>query len=205
VHDNGETTQPFSGYIDSRDESSDGSSLDRGIDFVVLRFSESVRDLGTGPGGGLTEDSFVVSSSGAAPSVIHVEDSKNPLVILELSGPIAVGAWTTIRANVEDLAGNVIASEGDLGPDMDEPDRVDIGFLPCDVDQNGDVEALDLLRFRQMYTGRFENPVGDAEDYIDIDRSGLIQPLDLLRFRQLFRGTGSATQAWNGVTLSDRP
>ncbi len=205
VHDGGVTTSPFSGYIDSRNESSNGTDLDLGIDTVWILFSEPVRDIDA-EGGGLTDGSFAVVSSGPnTPSVETVDDSQNPLVKLTLSSTIQPGQWTTILIDVVDIAGNPILNLGDLGADNNEPDRIDIGFLPCDVDQSGTVQALDLLRFRQMSNGVFENPLGVDEDYIDIDRNGSNQPLDLLRFRQLFLGSGNATQAWSGASLPNRP
>ena len=90
---------------------------------------------------------------------------------------------------------------GDAGPGVDEPDRVDVAFLPGDVDQSGLVQPLDLLRFRQIVFGTFSPPQGTSEDFIDTDRNGELEPLDLLRFRQLVQGTGSATQAWAGAML----
>ena len=51
------------------------------------------------------------------------------------------------------MSGIPIDNRGDLGPGMNESDRVDIGFLPDDIDQNGIVQPLDLLRFRQLLTG----------------------------------------------------
>lgn len=205
VHDGGVSTVPFSGYIDCRAESSNGLDLDRGIDQIVITFSEPVRNGEGIEGGGLTEDAFSVSGSAAGyPTVQSIDATQNPRVIVFFSGPIPVGEWTTISADVEDLADNPIPSAGNQG-DADEPDRVDLGFLPADIDQNRAVQPLDLLRFRQMLQGTFHNPHGTDLDYADIDRNGALEPLDLLRLRQLILGTGIATRPWNGETLGPIP
>jgi hypothetical protein len=206
VHEDGET-QPYSGYIDPRSESSDGVQLDRGIDTIYLKFNEPVKDHGTLEGGGLTADSFIVATTGAAsaPTVVSVDDSQNPLIVLTLSGPITPGQWTTIKADVDDLFGNRINDFGNQGPDVDEPDRIDIGFLPGDVDQNMVVQPLDLMRFRAIVTGVFDVEEGDNVDFADIDRNGVIEPLDLFFYRQLIRGGGNATQAWAGESISQQP
>jgi len=113
-----------------------------------------------------------------------------------------VREWTTIRADVEDLCGNAIINEGNRGPNVAEPDRLDFLFLPADVDQNGGVQPADLLRFRQIMAGSFEPGQGLVTDYIDTDRSGTINPIDLLRHRQLLSGTDRATRVWLGLTAN---
>lgn len=206
VHDGGLSTFPFSGYIDPRNESSDGSTLDRGIDSLVITFSKAVRDFGASAGDGITRAAF--SITGVAPSypeIASVEQLSDTSFRLNLAGPIPVGEWTTIVADVEDLSGIRIEHPDELGPDGDEPDRIDIGFLPCDVDQDGAVRPIDLLRFRQIMQGTLDFPKGEDEDYVDVDRNGLLQPLDLLRFRQLFVGSGDATRVWGIEVLGARP
>lgn len=204
VHDSGQSTNPFTGYIDPRAESSDGKSLDLGVQQVAIRFSEPVRDVGST--GGVTASAFTVTSTGlGAPVVTEVDDSANPMIRLTLSGPIRVQQWTTIVADVEDQAGNRIEKVGNQGPGVNETDRVDIGYLPCDVTQDGTVEPVDLLRFRQIIVGAFQNPEGEDLDYVDTNRNGVIEPIDLLFFRQLLLGTGNATQPWLLETIVDRP
>ncbi len=205
VHDAGTTTFPHSGYVDSRMESSDGEAFDMGVDTLSILFSEQVRDAGAEDATLSTSAFTLMGDAPSYPSVISILSADNTLVQVELSGPVPAGFWTTIVADVEDLAGNPIASSGDQGPGVNEPDRIDIGFLPCDIDQSGVVQALDLLRFRQMFNGVFQNPEGEDLDYIDMDRNGVIQALDLLRIRQELSGTGNATQSWSGQSMSPRP
>ncbi len=205
VHD-GISTFPPSGFIDPLGESSNGSTLDLGIDTIDIAFNKPVRDVGENEGGGLTIDAFsvVASESGTPPTVIALQTDNNMNVTLTLSSKLPVGEWTTVVADVEDFAGVRISHPGDLGVD-DEVDRVDIGFLPADVDQNGIVGPLDLFRFRQYVVGTATPAYGSNADYIDTDRSGVINPLDLLRFRNLVNGGGNATQPWSNVELADRP
>jgi hypothetical protein len=200
-------TQPFSGYIDSRMESNNGSDHNLGVTMARIRFSEAVQSL---DGGGLSIDSFAVTETGGGdpPVITNVDVSQMPMVVLTFDRPLTLREWTTIRAMVQDTAPtpNEIEDNGNLG-DADEDDRVDVGVLPGDTDQNGRIQPLDLLRMRQALSGSAAEPdQGVLEDFFDIDRNGSIQALDLLRWRQLWAGTGSALQAWEGVQMnSDRP
>jgi len=187
--------QAFTGYIDPRMESSNGDDLDMGVSEITLHFTVPVVDLG---GGNLTVGAFSVrqTGNGEPPQVSDIETSDGQTVTVILDRPITPQEWTTIVAAVQDQAGQAIRNVGDLGPGQAEPDRVDIGFLPCDVDQNGAVQPLDLLRLRQLLSGVYTPEIGDPLDYVDTDRSGSEAPLDLLRFRQLYYGTGPATRPW---------
>lgn len=198
-------TRPYSGYIDPRGESSDGASFDMGITEVLMVFSEQVRNIENG--GGLTIDSFSVTETGGGtpPAIIDVDDSQMPLVTITLDRPITPQEWTTIRADVEDQSGNLIENEGDMG-DVNEDDRVDIGFLPCDIDQSGGISPIDLFLFRQYVNGVATPDIGLVNDFVDTDRSGAISPLDLFLYRQLISGNGPATQEWGSATMNnERP
>ncbi len=206
VHDGGSTIPP-SGYIDPRDESSNGFDLDLGIDTIQLTFNKPVRDINMNEGGGLTIDAFTIAADEAVatPTIVAVETSNNINVTLTLSSPIPVGAWTTIVADVEDFAGRRIVDLGNQGPGVDESDRIDIGFLPGDVDQSATVSPFDLFRFRQLVFEVIAPEFGTREDFIDTDRSGTVNPVDLLHFRNLIVGNGAATQSWSGVSLQPQP
>ncbi len=200
-------THPFSGYIDSRRESDNAVDHNLGTTQVQILFSEEVSAL---DGGGLTDGSFVITETGGGdpPTITTIDQSQMPLVTITFDRPLTLREWTTIRALVQDTAPipNVIIDNGNLGDD-DEEDRVDIGVLPADTDQNGRVQPLDLLRMRQALSGTAPDPdQGVLEDFFDIDRNGSIQALDLLRWRQLWAGSGGSTQAWEGAQLNnDRP
>lgn len=216
------TDHAFSGYIDPRRESTDGDNVNQGIGGpvgpgvipITMVFDEPVYDLGSTNGGTqpgvLTTAGFTVAvTGGVAPVVTAVTTDDNMTVTIELNLIIPLQEWTTIIAVVEDECGNAIevakCTDGNCGPLIDEPDRIDIGFLPADISQDGNVNSLDLLRFRQCSNNNncwgVENRGGVPEDYNDIDRNGIITTLDLLRFRQLMAGTGTATKPWLFETM----
>jgi Dockerin type I domain len=199
-------TRPHSGYIDPRQETLTGLSATESIDSVTIVFSEPVANVGGAP---LSADAFSVSVTGGVnPGIASIDASQNPTVEVFFAGPLPIREWTTIRAEVEDVDGNPIGNDGDRGPLVDEVDRVDIGVLPGDIDQNGTVQPIDLFFFRQFATDAFEPGVGIDTDYVDTNRDGVITPIDLFRFRQLIVGVNS-TFAWgdppNNTMLSTRP
>lgn len=194
----------FTGYIDPRSESSDGVILDVGINRVEVVFSEPVRSIGGAP---VDAKAFTIRETGSSePNGIWFVLPFGNRYVVYLNRIIGLQEWTTIEARVEDLAGNLILSSGDLGPHAMEPDRIDVGFLPGDIDQNGSVQPIDLLRFRQMANHIVVPARGIARDYIDTDNGGYIEPIDFLAYRQMLTGHGSATRAWAGATMnSEQP
>lgn len=134
--------------------------------------------------------------------VDSVDDSNNPLVSITLARPISLQEWTTVQAHVENAAGIQIVDGGNMGPGNEESDRIDIGFMPCDVDQSGGCGPFDLLRFRQYVNNVISPPCGADLDFLDIDRDGASGPFDLLRFRQLVNGVTPATRAWSFQSLN---
>ncbi len=190
-------TRPFSGYIDPRRESSDGTSPDLGVSEFAILFSEPVESVGGGP---LTAASFMVTNTGGAtpPAVLSVNADAMPLVVVTLDRPITLQEYTTIQAVVRDFDDppNQIVDGGNLGAGVNEVDRVDVAFLPADVDQSGNVTPFDLLAFRQIVNDVTNPEAGIEADYVDADRDGEIAPFDLLAFRQLINGVPPATRAW---------
>jgi Chlamydia polymorphic membrane protein (Chlamydia_PMP) repeat len=199
------SSHAFGGYIDPRSESSDGVALDRGISALTIVFCEAVGDA---VGNVLDPTDFVLTvTGGIAPTITGVTTSDNITFVLTLSGVIPVQEWTTIEANVFSLADPSIAilDLGNQGPTSDEPDRIDVGFLPCDIDQNGLCNPLDLFRFNQYVNDVVSPSQGVVDDYTDIDRSGTTTPIDVFRLRQLINGVSPATKAWAGESLTGRP
>jgi Dockerin type I domain len=202
---------PCSGYIDPRAESTDGVGLDLGLDTVTLVFDRPVRDIGTGSGGLLTTAAFEIRETGdnLPPQVIGLTTSIDPLgfqvAVLSLDRPISVQEWTTIQAHVEDTCGQSIDNQGDLGPGVIENDRVDYGFLPADINQDGTVTPFDLLAFRLAInegTQSDDSQCGLQADYVDTNRDGVVTPFDLLALRQLINGSLPATRIWAGETIN---
>ncbi|NOT00113.1 MAG: hypothetical protein HOP29_05755 [Phycisphaerales bacterium] len=197
-------TRPCTGYIDPRIESSNGSSLDRGVQEFVIAFNEPVFGPGmtaVGPGDFLIRQ----TGGGVKPIILTVEplggDGRVYRVLLDRV--IKVGAWTTIQALVVDICGDPITNAGEMGPGIPEPDRIDVAHLPGDVSQNGSAQPSDLIFFRQFLAlGAFTH-CGLLGDYFDIDRNGSPgEPADLIRFRQILAGTSPATRAWLGQSLN---
>ena len=204
VHGSGQPgeTRPCSGHIDPLNESTDGVNMDLGINELEILFSAPVFSIGGAP---LGPSDFVVTETGVAgpPTVMAVDATNNPLVVVTLSRVLTLQEWTTVRAVVENTAGLAIDNQGDLGPATNEPDRVDVGFLPTDTNNDSMTSPFDLLRFRQIVNNVVVPDCGTDEDFIDSDRSGAFSPFDLLRFRQGFNGVSPATRAWGGESMNN--
>ena len=198
--------------MDPRIESNNGVDINLGVDSLVIVFSEPVYPIGNA-GGMLTAADFEVleTGGGAAPTVDNVLTADNQTVTVLLSRIITPLEWTTVIAHVQDCDGKFIESEGDLG-EIDEPDRVDISFLPGDINMDGRTLPIDLLRFQQFPNGLYVPPQGEQLDIFDTDRDGVLDPSDvedpdsdLHAFRDLVNGTGPATQSWAVELNSERP
>jgi hypothetical protein len=205
----GAVTSPCTGYIDPRIESDNGVHVDLGVDEIVVAFSERVFRLGPAPLEPPDAGSFEVFETGgeAPPAVALVEQLSPESYRVVLDRIITIGEWTTVKANVQDACGNAIRDEGHLGPGQPEPDRIDLAFLPGDVNQDKIVSPLDLINLRQfLSTGSFHNECADIL-YFDIDRDGVMpEPQDLLRFRQMLVGSAPATRPWSLEVLgSEQP
>ncbi len=196
-------TRPFSGYIDPRSESDDGITVNGGLNTFTLVFDEPVFAIG-----GMTEIaaasvSIMETGGGTPPNVANVDVTNNPTIRVTLDRIITLQEWTTIIVNVEDTCGNAIASIGDAGPGVNEPDRLDIGYLPADVDQTQTVGPFDLLKFRQLVNSVATPTQGTLLDFVDTDRTGDVSPFDLLAFRRLVNGVEPATRAWAGAAMDN--
>lgn len=217
----GPRSTPCSGYIDPRFDSDNGvdvnlcftSQVDGAFmpQDIVMVFSERVRNAGSTSGDALTVDAFSVAQTGGgvAPTIAAFSTTMNGdlhVVTLTLDRPITGQEWTTIIAGVEDLCGNPIASNGNDGPGIDEPDRIDIGCLPGDVNQSGNTSPFDLIRAKQKILGTCSPSgcpecSGEVAGY-DISRNGSFSVLDLLRLKQLFLNSGNSTRQWNGQQMN---
>jgi hypothetical protein len=199
-------TYPCTGYIDPRLESDNGVDVNLGVNQVIMVFNEPVFKVGGAGSTPADTTSFIVTETGGglAPNVVDVGTSDNISYTVTLDRPITLQEWTTIRADVVDTCDNAIVSVGDLGPGEAEPDRLDMAFLPGDVNQSAQVSPQDLINLRQYLTAdSFHNECVDIL-YFDIDRDGLMpEPQDLIRFRQLISGAAPATQNWTLAALNN--
>ncbi len=179
-------TQPCCGYIDPRGLNSNGSDLDTGLTSALLRFDRPVFKC---DGSEVDTSSFTVMETGGGtpPSITSATYVGGDQAYVEVvwDRSITLQEWTTIIAvDICDADGTPIKSNGDLGPGVIEPDRVDYGFLPADVDQSGCVTPFDLLKFRQ-FVNDVVTPNCPKIDFVDFNRNNAIDPFDLLMFRQL--------------------
>ncbi len=217
------TDHAFTGYIDPRMESTDGINVNLGLDKVTIVFSKHV-SASNGTNEPLEPWDFIVTATGTdVPKITLVDDSANPKVVLYFDRIIPLRDWVTIQADVystEDSKevfrlplgyGGTCDANGNCGPGKQEPDRIDVGYLPADVDQDGVVGPFDLLKFRQYVNGVVKPPaMGVPNDYIDMNRNGtngVDDPpdvFDLLVLRQLVNGVSPpATQVWNGLGMNE--
>lgn len=210
-------TQPCSGYIDPRFDSTNGEDVNLGLvndsrdpDTVELtiEFHQPVFSVG---GGAVGPADFEVTETGGGnpPDVISVVDvfGDDTVFTLGLSRSITIQEWTTVRAIVQDESGVGIRNVGNRGPGALEPDSVDIGFLPGDINQSGNSSPVDIIRAKQKILGTCSGSgcpecSGLLSGY-DIDRRGSFSPLDLIRLKQLFLDAGNSTRIWNGQRMNN--
>ena len=209
-------TQPCSGYIDPRFDSTNGVVANLGLVNdatdpttveLTIEFSEPVFSVG---GGEVGPGDFEVTETGGGspPVVIRVVDvfDDDTVFTLGLSRSITVQEWTTVRAIVQNVIGVAIQNDGNLGPGALEPDRVDVGFFPGDINQTGYTSPVDYARGVQKLLGictgnNCPECSGELAGY-DIDRRNFFSPIDMIRWRQLFVGVGSSTRPWDGKSMN---
>ncbi len=192
----------FGGYIDPSIESGNGVDIENGINKVVIGFTEAVFAI---DGGAVSPSSFEVTQTGIgpAPSVIAVNAIDESTFRLTLSKIIALQEWTTIIASVKNEDGVFIENRGNLGAGINEPNRLDIAYLPGDVNQSGSTSPFDLLRLRLLLHDNYVPQEGLAIDFVDVNRNLQVDAFDLLRFRQIVNGVFPATQVWGNTSMNN--
>jgi hypothetical protein len=203
-----EFSDPRDGAIDARADRSPDDGATLGYDRVVrLTFSNAVWDEVTL--GAIGPDSFeLVDSAGAAPSVMSINPVKclaspsgEPLpnsansYDVVFDRPITPGAWTTLIANVVD-------SVSGLPIEGDPMDRVELGFLPGDVNGDGTSAPSDVLVLIDHLNGVASQALEDWQ--CNIDHLGKCKPADILRLIDLLNGVNTS-QRWLNATLPPRP
>ena len=185
-------SDPPSGFIDPRQETAGADPNEQGIDRIAVTFSCAVRDAATG--GPVGVSSFVLTDTlGSPPAIVEVVAGVEPHSFsITLSRPITAGAWTTLQAHV--------VSDSGVAVDPDPADRVELGFLPGDVDASLQSNALDVLALIDSLNGVAPLPLVRS----DINRSEQSEPSDVLRLIDLLNGA-NASRAWNGASLPERP
>ncbi|MEE9295760.1 MAG: dockerin type I domain-containing protein [Phycisphaerae bacterium] len=183
----------WNGYIDNRRESNNGADLNQGLDKITIEFTTAMENKNGSP---ISAAAFSISDTAGTPPAIMFTTTADggKTVTLWLSDHITVQEWTTVGFNGRS-AGTSEAFSG----------SIDIGFLPCDVNQDGRCNPLDVTRFRQYVNNIADPEFGIKNDFTDINRNGSTNPLDLTGLRQLVFGTGLATKSWAGETLPPQP
>ena len=186
-------SDPPDGFIDVQQDLSITGKTRQGIERFRLLFTCPVRDASTHDE--LTIESFqLTDTAGSAPAIIEVVPIDGTVSTYDviLAEPITPGQWTTLVALVEGLEGEPI------GPNPH--DRVDVGFLPGDVDLGGRPAPFDVLALIDHLNGSAPLPLAQA----DVNRSNAATPADLLREIDLLNGA-NASQPWLSVMLPPRP
>lgn len=171
---------PTHNSVDARQphEVLDASSL-QGTQTVDVRFNSPTV-------AGMTSSELIVTEWGddsIAPTIDSVETISTDTVRIQLSQPIAPGAWTVITH-------------------LPSGTSVCLGSLPGDVNGDGVAAPSDILAVIDCLNGTAGQGCGDAQ--VDVDRSGEAGPSDILRVIDLLNGAG-AFDAWLNATLGPSP
>lgn len=122
-------------------------------------------------------------SDGVPPAIAGVTDLGGNMIRVQLTEPIAPGAWTSLT-HVASGTSICVAS------------------LPGDVNGDGTTGPSDILAVIDCINGVGS---GACEPYsTDVDRSGQAGPADILRVIDLLNGAGTFDM-FNGATLGDSP
>jgi hypothetical protein len=167
------SSNPPDGAIDARQPSQVDGSNPTGIfqfELTVNIFAQFVRG-----------SDFMVSQEGGfgpAPAVAGTYLMGEQTVVVALSSPIEVGAWTTLTYKP--------TGQG-----------IHVGYLPGDVNGDGTTSPFDLLALIDALNG-----VGPVRTMLslDIDRSGFVNSVDILREVDLLNGAGEF-DVYNGMSL----
>ncbi len=180
----------FDGFIDARRESTNGVDVTLGLDTFTFEFTTPIENADGTP---LDASAFSIEdTAGTAPNIQSVTVAPGgQAVTITLDEHIALQQWTTFGVTGRSQCAKELFDE-----------TLKVGYLPADVNNDGNVNPLDLLRFKQYVNNLIEPEVGVAGDYVDADRSGSLNPLDLLAYKQLINGISPpATMPWAGQSL----
>lgn len=195
----------YGGYIDPKVESTDGENLDLGLNTFNVVFSTA--PFGNPAGGPVTRFNISTEQTGGPPpNVAAVATSGNTLTV-ELDRNITPQEWTTLIFNIWNADGLPIEDHGNEGQGINEAARLDVGFLPGNVNNDNATQPLDLNRWLTSWNGG--NPIfpsdvenGHPDDYLDISRGGGTQPVDFTRIIASLKGQFPFTQNWRNVSMN---
>ncbi len=188
THDTQDCTHIFDGYIDPCIESTSGKRLDGGLSRLTVAFNVPIENT---DGSELSAKSFrIADTADLAPFIDSVTSPDDRLITVHLSGPITVGAWTTLVVSARTRESHIPVAM-----------NVSVGFLPGDVNQDGLVSAEDMTLLRKYLDGSTAPRVGSLEHFADVNCDGVANPFDLIAQRRILDGIAPATRAWQGSKL----
>ncbi|MBI4717514.1 MAG: hypothetical protein HY763_06900 [Planctomycetes bacterium] len=157
--------------IDARQDVSLNGATRYGWDTVDLTFNGSAA-------GAVPADFALVSTSGTPPTVSQVTVNGN-VATVKLSGPIPVGAWTTIKHNAS-------------------LSTVTLGYLPGDTNSDGTANARDIISLIN-HLNRVHHPPMQLWQ-CDLNRSGACNAQDISREIDILNGAG-ALVPWVNIAV----
>ncbi len=135
-----------------------------------------------GPVNVMAED-FMIETSGGSVPVVVATPSVDDMVTVVLDQPIPAGECTTLTY-------------------LPDGSVIELGYLPADVDGDGQAGTLDILKLIDNLNGFVDPPLASWQ--CDVDRSDECNPLDVLRVIDLLNGA-DAFQSWLGRELPPCP
>ncbi|MGB0714795.1 MAG: S8 family serine peptidase [Phycisphaerae bacterium] len=164
-------SSPVDGAVDARQPSEPNGTSPEGPDAVVLAFSQDPSGLVLG------DFAVAIEGAGVSPGVSSLAPQGLNSLQVSLTGP--VGPMQRLSLT------HVLTDTG-----------VSVGFLPGDVDGNGQADGSDVQALIESLNG---NAVL-ADSQADIDRDETQGPEDLLRLIDLLNG-GETYNVYFGATL----
>ena len=165
---------PADNSIDARQPLDPSGSVAAGWQAIDVEFNQD-------PGGQADAEDFAITqegTAGSAPQVLYVSAVETTTVRVVLDEEISPGAWTTITH-------------------VPTGSSVRLGYLPGDVDGNGQVSGTDITTLIDVLAGAETSlPMWST----DIDRSQSMDPADLLRLVDVLNGAGNLDE-WLGAQL----
>lgn len=205
-------SSPINGFIDPlEDRDPSNSSVLYGIQNVSITFSAPVTAVGGGALNILNFPRRYLRNGVAAtdlqtltlPTVMLVSGSGAGPYVINFSPRIPLAAWTEITAvNVVNGSGVPISSGGN---------KIVLGSLPMDIDQDGRILGSDINRWLAIYNNLYDPAPLSKLNLLDQRRDGSIVGSDINRAIQLINGTpGTTLRAWtsappNGIELGPKP
>jgi len=183
---------PEDGVVDARQPHPIDDLTPQGFSVIEVCFDMPVFDAGAEA---LDVDDFTLVETpeqvDPVPALTAVVDLGGNCYELQLERPITPGVWTTFIAEVYSEAGTPVDPAAD---------RIDIGFLPGDVDHSLASSAVDITVLVDALLGTITLP----ESSTNIDRSSESGANDIVQLIEVLRGGGMFDE-WFTAVLPPQP